>query len=440
VTPLLDPASDVVDTVESVMRQEGAEVEHIVIASGSMNGTRERLGRYPHLKLVSEPGRSHADLVNRGFHLATGQIWGMLSPDDALLPAALDRVAREMDPPGGRHIVMGRCRVVDEQGRFTGIEHPSQFESHRRVLEVWKGQSIPPPALFWTPHVWRTCGPVDESVATAGMDYDIFCRFSRAYPFHFVDQVLATHRLHAAAPTVRSAEVDRLEYCIGLSRRYWGSPFAPTYWQLTLSLARFRLDRVGRARRQVRQGKESWRQGRLLSAAAHVMAGTLLAPRVGFSVGLYPALRNRTTGIWRKTVSQLEQVRGLPAETVGYLGRTDAWADGWVGPRFVLSCEAHGPVRAVDIRGWTDLRYLGRSLVLTVRVDQQMVGQHRIRRPGNFAARVALPATLAPGAHTVEIEASAWFVPGRFTGNADLRPLAWRVVEVSLDPQPARPA
>jgi hypothetical protein len=123
----------------------------------------------------------------------------------------------------------------------------------------------------------------------------------------------------------------------------------------------------------------------------------------------------------------------VPPETAAYLDRTDAWADGWVGPRIVLSRETQSPAGVVDIRGWTDLRYLGRSFVLTVRVDHEVVGQHRIRRPGNFAARVPLPGPLAPGTHTVEIEASAWFVPGRFTGDGDLRPLAWRMGEVALE-------
>jgi hypothetical protein len=43
---------------------------------------------------------------------------------------------------------MGRCRFVDEEGHFTGIEHPSRFDSHRRVLEIWKGHTIPQPAVF----------------------------------------------------------------------------------------------------------------------------------------------------------------------------------------------------------------------------------------------------------------------------------------------------
>ena len=95
---------------------------------------------------------------------------------------------------------MGRCRFIDESGSFIGVEHPSAFENHRRVLEIWRGHNLPQPAIFWTREVWERCGPLDETAYW--LDYDLFCRFSRDYVFHFIDQVLANYRLHAESKTV----------------------------------------------------------------------------------------------------------------------------------------------------------------------------------------------------------------------------------------------
>jgi hypothetical protein len=360
----------------------------------------------------------------------------LLSSGDTLLPDALHRVAREIDPGRARHIVMGRCRFVDGQGRFIGVEHPSHFESHRRVLEGWKGHSIPQPAVFWTPEVWRICGPMDETLEPAWIDYDLFCRFSRRYRFHLVDQVLATYRLHPESRMERWCSADRLEDAIGLSRRYWGSPLSPMHWGLALSLARFRLDRVGRARQYLRQMKESRRRGHVLWVVRHAVAGALLAPEVAFYVVVYPWVRDRAIGVLRKARARLGQRGGVPPETVAYLDRTEAWADGWVGPRIAVTRETEHVARTVALRGRADLQYMRRRLVLTIRVDHRVVGRHRVRRMGDFVARIRLADPLAHGAHTVEVEASAWFVPHRFASNGDFRPLAWRMDHIELETEP----
>jgi glycosyltransferase involved in cell wall biosynthesis len=437
VTPSLNQARYIVATVESVIAQSYPNLEHIVIDGGSTDGTLARLSRYSHLKLVSEPDRGHADAINKGFRLATGAIWGFLNSDDTLLPGALHRVAREIDPRSGRHIVMGRCRFIDAEGHSSGLEHPSHFEGHRRVLEVWKGHTIPQPAVFFTPQVWTVCGPMDGSLRSAWIDYDLFCRFSRRYRFHFVDQVLATYRLHGESKTERWTETARLEESIALSRRHWGSLLRPLYWRLALSLALFRLDRVGRARRHLRQANEDWRRGVALRAVPHALAGTVLAPGVAFYVGVYPALRARATGFGRKVLDHVGQWGRLPPQAAAYLSHAEPWNDGWVGPRVAVSRHARPGAQSVSIRGWTDLRYMSNALLLTVRVDDRVVGHHRIGRAGDFAASIPLLSPMAPGAHTVEVEASAWFVPHRFARNGDYRPLAWRLIELELAEGPA---
>jgi glycosyltransferase involved in cell wall biosynthesis len=433
VTPSFNQARYILETVESVLAQEYPNLEHIVIDGGSTDGTLERLTRYPHLTVVSEPDRGHADAINKGFRLATGDICAFLNSDDTLLSGALSRVAQEMDPGRGRHIVMGRCRFVDEAGRVTGIEHPSHFESHARVLAVWKGHTIPQPAVFWTPEVWRTCGPLDDQLTTAWIDYDLFCRFSRKYRFHTVDQVLATYRLHPESKTGRWTEADRLEESIRLSRRHWGSPLRPLYWRLALSLALFRLDRTGRARRQLRRAQQGWRQGQLLRPAVHSLAGTLLAPEVAFYVGAYPALRDRATGVLKSALQHRARRKVVRPQTAAYLERTEPWPDGWVGPRVVVDRHTESDTHSAEIRGWADLRYMDEPLVLTVQVDNQVVGRHHVGRSGEFTARLPLADPLPPGAHAVAIESSAWFVPHHFARDGDFRPLAWRLAEVELE-------
>ena len=111
------------------------------------------------------------------------------------------------------------------------------------MLQVWKTHGVPQPATFWTAEVWKRCGPMDETLHLA-LDYDLFCRFSRHYRFHFVDAVLADYRLHGESKTCSNEQEEVLEQAIAISRRYWGSPLGRKYWLLRGSLAWFRFRQV----------------------------------------------------------------------------------------------------------------------------------------------------------------------------------------------------
>lgn len=432
VTPSLNHGRYIAETIDSVMSQGYPALEHIVVDGGSTDGTLETLARYPQLRVLSEKGRGYGDALNTGFRLATGEILGFLDSDRTLLPGALHCVAQEIDPARGRHVVMGRCRFVDAEGRFVGIEHARSFEGRRRVLEVWKGHSITQPVLFWTAEVWRTCGPMDDRLQPAWIDYDLFCRMLQCYPCHAIDALLASHRLHARSKIGSRTEGDRPEEGMRISRRYWGSPFRPLYWQLATSFARYRLDRPGRARRWLRDARSTWDRGERVGALPRAVGALLLAPEVVFYVAVYPWLRDRSRVLGRPLLESLARADGRPPQTAAHLDRSDAWSDGWVGPRLVVSREGHSGAQAVRIQGTVELTFGGEPLVLTVSVDGREIGGHRIAEAGAFAADLRLGRPLAPGPHRIEIQASAWFVPDRFCRNGDQRPLSWRFGEVEV--------
>jgi len=413
----------IAETIESVLAQNYPNLEHIVVDGMSTDETPQVLARYPHLRILREPDQGLGDALNKGFRMATGDIFGFLNSDDTLLPGALDCVARQIDPARARHIVMGRCRFIDEEGRYFGIEHPSRFESFRRVLEVWKGHLLPQPAVFWTPEVWRTCGPA--ALGLSHIDYDLFCRFARRYRFHQVDQVLATYRLHPESHTVAWSEAERLEDAIRISRHYWGPPWRPLYWRLALSLAWFRWDRAGRARRHYHRAEEHRRRRQWPAMLAHQLATGMLAPDVAFHAGIYPHARQVLGGALHSLLERLAAQRALSPRTAVYLDRTELWADGWAGPRLVVERECAGGERTLLIRGTAHTRYMRGPLELAVAVDGVPLGRVSVPDEGDFRRALALPAPAAPGRHTIAIHAGAWVVYHRFLRNGDHRPLSW---------------
>ncbi len=228
ITPSFNQGQFIEDTVRSVLYQDYPDFEHIIIDGGSTDNTFEILNRYPHLNTISEPDSGQAHAVNKGLRMATGEVFGWLNADDTYLRGIFYRVISEIKPAENRYVVMGRCAYIDESGNFSGIEHPSMYESHTRCIKIWKGYTIPQPAVFFHREVFERCGGPDESLYFA-LDYDLFLRYTKYYRIYSVDELWATYRLHANSKTNELSEGELLEKSIEISRRYWGSPASASY-------------------------------------------------------------------------------------------------------------------------------------------------------------------------------------------------------------------
>lgn len=90
------------DTLESVLNQSYiTDIEYIVIDGLSQDNTINLIRRYEPLfegrmKWISEPDKGIYDAMNKGIHIATGDIVGILNSDDFFTSSdVLERVAAE---------------------------------------------------------------------------------------------------------------------------------------------------------------------------------------------------------------------------------------------------------------------------------------------------------------------------------------------------------
>ncbi len=417
------------ETIESVLAQGYPELEHIVVDGMSSDDTPAILAACRHLKVIREPDRGQADAINKGFRIATGEILGFLNSDDTLLPGALDRVAAEIDPTRGRHVVMGRCPFVDEKGCFLGVEHPSAFESHTRVLQVWKGHCIPQPAVFFSREAWERSGPMDVAEPLVP-DYDLFCRMSRSYRFHVVDQAFATYRLHEGSKTRSVDDQRRLLEAVRVSRRYWGPWHRPGRWRLEGSWLACRVDRRGRAVRWLQSAREAWHQRRVVGSMSLALAGALSGPDVFLDTLLMPALRSASGGLQgRVRPLRLWRASDRP-ETMGWRDFRGLHADGWAGPELVTTLNAGSDDRELVLKGTGHSRCPAR---LDVSVDGVPRAGQRLSRRAAFELRIPME-ELAPGPHEIRVTSSSWYVPHDFVHNRDFRPLAFQVTRLAFGP------
>ncbi len=105
--------------IQSVLRQGYDNLEYIIVDPGSTDGSRDILWRYRAAvaQLVLEPDAGPADGLNRGFALASGQLYGFLNADDVLLPGAIAAAVEAIKAQPRADLVYGHGYLIDETGR-----------------------------------------------------------------------------------------------------------------------------------------------------------------------------------------------------------------------------------------------------------------------------------------------------------------------------------
>ncbi len=133
------------EAIDSVLAQDYPELEYIVVDPGSTDGSREFIQScatsLAHVLL--EPDRGAADGLNKGFALATGEVYGFLNADDLLYPSALKQVAEFFARNPHCDIVFGNGHTVDRQGNRLRHFHAGNFSVARYLYggAVWLQQA-----------------------------------------------------------------------------------------------------------------------------------------------------------------------------------------------------------------------------------------------------------------------------------------------------------
>jgi glycosyltransferase involved in cell wall biosynthesis len=92
VTVCLNRADTIGAALDSVVRQNASDLEHLVIDGASTDGTCDIVRRYPGVRLVSERDSGLYDAMNKGIRLASGSYVCFLNSDDLLADGIVDAV------------------------------------------------------------------------------------------------------------------------------------------------------------------------------------------------------------------------------------------------------------------------------------------------------------------------------------------------------------
>lgn len=116
VTPSYNMFSYLVRCHDSIADQAEISIEHIVIDGGSNDGTAEWLRQNSSIRSVIEKDKGMYDAVNKGLHLAEGEILAYLNCDEQYLPGTLAFVLEFFDQHPDIDAVFGNFLVVRPNG------------------------------------------------------------------------------------------------------------------------------------------------------------------------------------------------------------------------------------------------------------------------------------------------------------------------------------
>jgi glycosyltransferase involved in cell wall biosynthesis len=196
VTPSLNQAEFLEETIRSVLAQDYPNLEYAVVDGASTDGSLEIVERYAERLSwwTSEPDRGQAAALNTAFGRAGGEILGWLSSDDTLLPGAVNRVVREFESDPDLLLVYGSALFVDEDGGEIFPLEARPFDIAAMVRDC-SNHVVQPGSLFRR-RALELAGPFDED-AHYLFDFEFALRLWRAGgKVASIPDRLATYRVH----------------------------------------------------------------------------------------------------------------------------------------------------------------------------------------------------------------------------------------------------
>ena len=283
VIPCYNQASYLRQAIDSVLAQDYAPLELLVVDDGSTDGTGEVACSYgERCTVIVQENAGQSSAVNRGWARARGELIAYLAADDYLLPNAVRRsvecLAREPDA------VLSYCDylLVDPTGRV--VRRVTTPEFSRRDL-VTRLVCAPGPGAVLRKSAFDRAGPWNERLRQIP-DFELWLRLAAEGRFCRIGETLAAYRVHEGSQSFAPVAPVRADEAIAVMEDYF---------------------RLGRAPRDCLDGKdESLSSARIVAARLHLRSGRYLEGLrlLGAALRLWPRnfLRFRT---WHVIVNGL---------------------------------------------------------------------------------------------------------------------------------------
>lgn len=227
ITPSFNQASYLEQTIQSVLDQDHADIEYLVIDGGSTDGSVDIIKKYvPRLAYwVSEKDAGQADAINKGMARAKGDIVAWLNSDDYYLPGTISAAVKAFDENPDVVLVYADMLAVDEHGQTFNTLRYRQLT----LEELLCFQIIGQPGVFMRRAAFEKVGGLDLSYHFM-LDHHLWIRIAAQGRILHIPQTWSAARYHPAAKNRAQAAAFGREAFRILD---WAKTYEPTSYLLS---------------------------------------------------------------------------------------------------------------------------------------------------------------------------------------------------------------
>lgn len=286
VTPAYNQAAFLAETINSVLAQDYANLEYIVLDDGSTDHTPNVLAQYiGKLQHQRHDNQGQAATLNRGWALASGDLLGYLSSDDRLAPGAVSALVHALQMHPEAMVAYGDFDLIDINGTAFRTCRTEEFDADRLRVDL---VCQPGPGALFRRSAFDVTGGWSATLRQTP-DFEFWLRVAKLGAFVRVPLRLAQYRVHEGSASFAAVLPERSDEVVHVMDRYWA--------QTNTSQSRY-----SRAKAHMVAAKSHGQSGRIAKAIQHWLSAGQLSPAAAFGAG---TLRALASGLLRRPLHRL---------------------------------------------------------------------------------------------------------------------------------------
>jgi glycosyltransferase involved in cell wall biosynthesis len=210
------------EAVDSVLSQNFASLELVVVNDGSSDGTAGMLQSYGNrIRLLEQPNLGAVHARNRAFQSSAGEYVVIMDADDLMNDGAIRIRAAFLDDNPQVDLVYGETEKIDRAGQVLGrIPLRYRLVRNDKPLSAFAtGNVFPVHAAMVRRRVIEAFGQLHDEKADLIPDWDLWARVACNARMEYVPQVVGSYRHHGGMSLARLGRRRGLRQTLNTQKR-----------------------------------------------------------------------------------------------------------------------------------------------------------------------------------------------------------------------------